>query len=591
MSEILNRTDKEYIASMIPDSTPDWKKSWEEGYKIGQGIEIPETPFMKKYGVKNIADYLLMLGEQGKVLFKLNIGLASLEEEIAAMKEFEKWNEETGLNVSILHQLPQITIGVPKEKRENLPTALSFMLEEPEDWLNIAMASTVQPTFEDQHLGWPNAVENTINALKAGSTYTGLFGMFFQIAPGCPEEVWNQNENTKALGIAAAKYDEKVVINSNMDDSAPAYFMDFASFLAWGELERYIVSDLCKARYSYTFGNFTTNFQYAAAMILAASDTFKKDDQPGNAYIQGDTLDAWDHHIHGNYAPAVTESLMLILLARKYRIGFGYIAAPITERITVPTLQELFDISCAVQRTEEFAVYFEDLIDWTVIENLRDKLKEFSGKMFKNILNGLKESGVDITNPTEMMVVLKRTNMARFEKMFHPSIVNDGNTHIVPLMPATLWERSKKLVEDFANRLKDTEYAEKLKGKRLCVVSADIHYAGALVIAETLQKLGVDAIYGGSTLEALDVLDLADEQGITDICISLHNGQALPYSKLLLELASKRNKKYRFFMGGVLTSFVNESDKEPTDVTNILKGLGVHTSTSVEDLIEKLTEQ
>ena len=590
MSAILNKTDKEYIASLIPDSIPDWQKSWEEGYKIGQGIEIPETPFMKKYGVKNIADYLLMLGEQGKVLYKINIGLANLEEQIAAAKEVERWNDETGLNISILHQQPKNIIGVPKDKRENIPTGTGFMLNEPEDWYRLAMASNAQVTYQDQHLGWPNAVQTTINALKAGSTHTGLFGMFFQIAPGCPDEVWNQNENIKALGITAAKYDEKVVVNSNMDDSAPAWFVDFASYLAWGELERYIVSDLCKSRYCYSFGNFTNNLQYAAAMILAASDKFKMDDQTGLGFIQGDTIDAWDHHIHGNYAPAVMEALMLILLCKQYKISIGYITDPITEKITVPTLQELLDVSCAAQRAEEMAVYFEDLIDWTVIENLRDNLKDFSSKMFKNILNGLKESGVDITNPTEIMVVLKRMDMARFEKMFHPSVVSDGNNEIVPLMVSPLLEISNKYIDDLVNKFKDTEYHEKLKGRRLCVASADIHYAAAFVIVKTLQKLGVDAVYGGDTVEALDVLDLADEQGITDICISLHNGQILPYAKLIIELASKRNKKYRFFMGGVLKSFVNDS-KEPVDVTELIHELGIHTAPSIDELIEKLTEQ
>ena len=76
------------------------------------------------------------------------------------MKAAEKFNEETGLRISCVHQLPQNTIGVPKDKRENLPTALGYMLEEPEDWLKISTASTVQAIFGDQHLGWPNAVQN-----------------------------------------------------------------------------------------------------------------------------------------------------------------------------------------------------------------------------------------------------------------------------------------------------------------------------------------------------------------------------------------------------------------------------------------------
>lgn len=57
----LSRTDREYIASMIPKNVPDWKAAWEEGYKIGEKLEIKETPFKKKYGVKNDVEYRMRL--------------------------------------------------------------------------------------------------------------------------------------------------------------------------------------------------------------------------------------------------------------------------------------------------------------------------------------------------------------------------------------------------------------------------------------------------------------------------------------------------------------------------------------------------
>jgi len=586
--EILNKTNREYIASMIPDNLPDWKKSWEEGYKIGQNIEIQETPFRKKHGVKNDVDYRLRQAEQGKLSWKINMGLASVEETVAGLKAAEKFNEETGLNISFAHQLPNNIIGIPRDKRKNIPSALGYYLDEPEDWLKITMASTVQPIFADNHLGWPNAVYTTINSLKAGSTYTGLFGLFHQVAPGCPDEVWNMNENVKALGVCAAKYDDKVVVNSNMDDSAPAYFVDFASYLAWGKLERYIVSDLCKVRYSYSFGNFTTNLVHEAAMWLAASDTFKKDDQPGIGFIYPNTLDHWDHHIHSNYGFQIPEALMAILVEKKYKTGASFLSVPITEKAGIPTVQEMLDMSGACQRAEESAEYFDGLINWTEIELLRDELKEFSDKMYRNILDGMKEAGVDITNPIELMVVLKRMDPTAFEKMFHPSVVNDGNSHIVPLMPASLWQKSDKQIDTMANRLKDSNYPERLKGKRVLVASGDIHYFGAYVVAGVLKALGVDVIDGGNQMEAIDILDMADEYGITDVCISLHNGQAIHYARLLIQLASERNKKYRFIMGGVLTSFLKETDIEPVDVTQQIEELGIQTCTTVEELLEKL---
>ena len=53
--------------------------------------------------------------------------------------------------------------------------------------------------------------------------------------------------------------------------------MDLTSYLAWAKWERYVVTDLCKARYAFSFGNLTSNLIHKAAMWLAASDTFRLD--------------------------------------------------------------------------------------------------------------------------------------------------------------------------------------------------------------------------------------------------------------------------------------------------------------------------
>lgn len=588
MREILNKTGREYIASLIPAKLPDWKKSWEEGYKIGEGITIPRTPFMEKYGVKNEIEYRLEMAKEGKITWQINTGLSSVEKQAAALKKAERFNEETGLRISFAHQLPKNIVGTPKDKRQDIPTALGFDLNEPEDWRKISMASTIQPIFGDNHLGYPNAVFNTTSCLAAGCHYQGLFGTFHQVAPGCPDEVWNMNENVKALGICAAKYDEQVVVTSNADDSLPAYCMDFASYLAWGKFERYIVTDLCKARYAFSFGNFTTDLIHKAAMWLAASDTFRKEDQPGVEFIYPNSVDHWDHHLHSNYGFQIPEALMVTLVERKFKTGASFLAIPITEKVGIPTVEEMLDMNGAVQRTEECAQAYEQLIDWTVVEDLRDQIKAFSEKMYRNVLAGLKEAGVDITNPIEMMVVFKEMDPRKFEQFFHPSVVSDGNDHVVPFLPAALWQKSENQIEEILKNVEASGYAEELRKKRICVVSGDVHYAGALVIAEVLEKLGADVVHGGDSIEAIDALDLADEYGITDLCISLHNGQALDYARLLVELASKRNKDYRVFMGGVLTSFINETDTEPTDVTREIQDMGIVTSDTVEELLEKL---
>lgn len=589
MGNRLSKTDREYISSMIPKNVPDWKKAWEEGYEIGKKLVIKETPFKKKYGVKSDVEYRMRLKEKGEICWKINTGLASVEDQVEAMKQAEKFNEETGMCISYAHQLPQNITGVPKDKRKGLPISLGFMLNEPEDWEKITMASTVQPIFGDNHIGWPNAVETTINSVQAGSGYTGLFSMYVQVAPGCPDEVWNMNEQVKALGICAAKYDDKIVVNDQSDDGYGGYFIDLASSLAMTRMDYYLVNTLCKARFSYSFGNFTQNIQHKVALWLAASEIFSTDDQPGIGFLYPDTISHWDHHIHANYGFQIPEVLLLILAEKKFKTGAAFLSVPITEKVAIPTVPEMLDMTAACQMVQRTTYYWEGLIDWKPIEDLRDKVIEFSDKMFNNMLDGLKEAGVDITNPIEIMCVLKSMDPSALERMFHPSIVNDGHDTIVPLIPAALWNATQKELKKHIAELKDTKYPALLPGKRILVASADVHFAGAAVIAGVLKEFGADVVDGGNQLEAIDVLDLADEHGITDVIVSLHNGQALPYAQLIVKLAAERNKKYRFYFGGVLQSFLNPDDTVPSDVTKEIEKLGILTSITVEELLGKLT--
>lgn len=590
MGNILTKSGREYIASMIPKDIPDWRKSWQEGYEIGKKLVIKETPFKKKYGVKSDIEYRMRLKKQGKMCWKINTGLASVEDQVEAMKEAEKFNQETGLCISYAHQLPQNLVGVPKDKREGLPMALGFMLNEPKDWEDISMASTVQPIFGDNHIGWPNAVETTINSIQAGSGYTGLFSMYTQVAPGCPDEVWNMNENIKALGITAAKYDDGVVVNDQSDDGYGGYFSDLASSLAMTRMDHYIVNTLCKSRFSYSFGNFTQNIQHKVALWLAASELFSTDDQPGIGFLYPDTISHWDHHIHANYGFQIPEVLLLVLAEQHFHTGAAFLSVPITEKVAIPTVEEMLDMTAACQITETVTYYWKDLIDWTPIEKLRDKIIAFSDIMFHNMLDGLAEAGVDITNPIQIMVVLKLMDPTMIEKLFHPSVVQDGKEDLAPIIPAALYNATQKELKETIQSLKGNKCTENVKGKRICMASADIHYAGATVVTGTLKAYGADVVYGGNQMEAIDVLDLADEYGIDTVCVSVHNGQALPYAKLLVQLAKERKKNYKFYMGGVLQSFLNPDDDVPSDVSDQIGALGVITTTTVEDLMNKLAE-
>lgn len=585
---ILNKTQREYINGLKPVNIPDWEKSWEEGFKMGEEITPIQTPFLKKHGLKSEVEFRMKQAEEGKITWKINMGLSSIDEHVEALRAAQKFNEETGLNISCAHQLPKNIYGTPKEMREGLPEALGFDLADEKDWIKITTAAEIQATFGDQHLGEPNSVEMTKGALKAGSSYQGMFGHFQWSVPGCPDDVWNMNEIVKGLGMVAAHYDDKIVVDSAVDDSIPAYCSDFASYIAWGKVEQYLVSTLGKCRYAISFGNFASDLIVKSAMWYAAHNLFRKDDQPGIGFVYANTVDHWDHHLHANYGFQVPEALMCVLMERKFHTGATYLSVPITEKVTIPTVSEMLDMTGACQRTEGPADAFEKLIDWTPVVELGEKVIALANQFFENFLEGLQEAGIDITNPIEIMVVLKRMDPAKFETFFHPSVVNDGKKNVIPLMPTTLWAQSSNLVDNLVKKYQNTPVHEGLKGKDICVVSADIHYFGAYTIKETLKALGAEVLDGGNEMEVVDVLDLAKEHGIKNIVVSVHNGQAYDYAKLISDLKNKRKLDNKIFMGGYLLSFLGDDCKEPVDVTSQIEEMEIITNNSIEQLLEQL---
>ncbi len=586
--EVLNKTDREYLAQFIPEDSGDWKKSWEEGYEIGKKLERMETPFHRKYGVKNDADLCLRYAAEGKIIWKTNMGLATYEDQVNCLKELEKWSQESGFDIPFSHQLPKNITGVPMDRREGIPTGAGFDLNTLEDYIGLTTASTIGLKFEDNHIGWPNAVQGTINSLKAGTSTCGLISTWHQVAPGCPDEVWNMNQIIKALGIVAAKYDEKVIVNDNMDDSLPVYCTDLVSYLAWAKMVHYITTDLCKCRYQFSVGNLTVNHIHKAAIWLAAHESFKMDDAPCIGFIYPDTVSPLDHDLHANYGFLVPEALMCALVEKKYKTGGTVLVTPITEKVAIPTIKNMKDIQAACQNTEKSAEFFYDIIDWSPVEKLRDEIMEYSEIMYHNIMQGFEEAGIDITDPVQMMVVTKKMNPTKFEEFFHPSVVQEGKARVVPKLPAALWLETEKQADIIYNNVKDEPFASKIAGRRVCTASGDMHYFGYYAVSRVLERLGAEVIEGGTSLEAIDVLDLADEYSCTDICVSLHNGQALDYAKLLKKISEERGKKYNFFLGGVLTSQVDENSTIPMDVTPQLQEIGMITSTTIENLIEKV---
>ncbi|MEG2405732.1 MAG: hypothetical protein RSB05_01530 [Clostridiales bacterium] len=584
----MNQIEKEYLQSLIPKDLPNWQDIAKEGYAIGKAIKVVPSLALKNSGYKSEVDMRLDKAAQGKITWRTIMGLATLKDQKEGLEYLEEFANKTGVVIDAAMIIPNMLTGIPDEKRKNVPKGTSFILEKSEDWQLLSQSSHIHTAFCDFHIGSANASFNTENALKADSSYSGIFSQFVWDYPNCNDDIANLCDNLKAISMVAAKYDEKFVVDTYMDDGLPSYFLDLASFLGYAKLEKYIVSTLCGARYACSFGQLMDETVPKVALWLGLSQVLKEKDQPGVSFVFSNCIDHWDHDLEANYGVLCTELLLEILAEKKYKTGASILPIPITEKVAVPTPEGIANIHAGARRVEEKAEEWRDLIDFSKIEKIRDILVTQGSKFFENILDGFKTAGIDIENPLELMVVLKRINPGALEEMFHPSLCHSGD-HIKPYVPTSMARRSMAECEEIIVKVKKFPDIEKLKNTEILVLSGDVHRYGIFVLSGVLNGLGVKVVEGGVGMEPVETLDIADEENITKICVSVHNGQGLDYAKQLEYLGKDRGKEYSIYMGGKLNGIIGE-ESEPQDVSALIAKTGVIPCETVEEFIAGLLE-
>jgi methylmalonyl-CoA mutase cobalamin-binding subunit len=583
----MNESYQEYIQSLLADkdSLPKGKQFVEEGIAIGKKIKAGKNKFLEDNGFESELDFRKDKASKGEAIWSVIMGLATVEDQLAALNYLYEFQKRTGVNIDVVQHIPNMLTGLPKEFREKAPKGTSFILENPEDWQWLVDQAPFLPMFGDDHIGSPNALYNTVNAIKNGSAFSGVFAQFAWDFPYYNDEVAGIIDNLKAIGVVAAKYDEKFVVDSYLDDGIPGYFQDYCSYVGYAMLEKYIVTDLCGARFGVGFGQLIDDAPTKSALHLAINDLLKTDDQVGVSYVYGNAMDHWDHDLEGNYGISAQEMLLQLAVERKFKTGSRLLPVPITEKVAVPTPEAIANTQAVGHRLEEKLDSWMELISFAPIEEKRDLLKEQGQKFFNNIIKGFEDAGVDVKDPLHMMLALKRMNAPKLEQMFHPSVWESPDGEFTAYVPTTLSQHCLDEKDLILNQLLAEGYGGKLKGKKVAVVSADGHFYGAFVVDKILTALEAESIYGGIEIDPMDALDLADEENIEYLCVSAHNGQSLDYAKQIMDFARERNKNYRVFIGGKLNAIL-PGNAEPTDVTDLINEMGVLACNTIKEMVD-----
>lgn len=561
----------DYIRSLKPEPHVDGRELVKKGIEIGNTFTCKPT---YKKGFANHMEYKKHLQKEGKIYWTLLMGLATMEDELKGIQEIWDFTQRTGFELGSMLHIPSGNIALPPEYREKAPKTTSFIMNDLSDWMALHDAAPIDISLNDHHLICPNSIETTVNALKAGAVRVGSFGQFLWDYAGFTDNVKRYSDMVTSLGIMASKRDDMFCVETYLDDSFPGYFMDCASYCGYALIEHYICTKLCGARYVISYGGLLSEGHTRIAVGLALHKLMGTEEQPVLTYINGSTNMQWDHDIEANYGFAAQEMLLEICAEKKFHMSMGINPVSITEKVAVPTRQELQNIYSVGKRVEEKAEEWMPLIDWTLIEDMADKMVEEAHLYFERAMSAFKEAGIDTEDPLEMLLFLKKFQPARLESCFHSSTFDGKNKEVTPYYPTVLGRQTNQMRDEIINELIEAGLGGSLEGKKIVVASGDAHAYGLQLVDGVLSAMGADVSNIGVDMDPIDVLDAADEDNTPFCGISCHNGQALDYGKQLLELAEERGKQYVIFMGGKLNAIL-PGDAEPTEIGDMLCDMGI----------------
>lgn len=577
---------KEYISSLIPNGLPDGRKILQDGIEAGKDIEAGRGQFVKDGAFDNFVELWIDCNKKGELYWASNIGLATIEEEKAGIEEVYEYCKRLNIKYHSTLAIPSTAVAIPKELRKQGMKNTSYVLESLEDSLTLSGIKGLEVMQIDQTLGVPNAWETAINNIKAGSFQAGCISQLLWNHPGCDDHVKYVTEMLKAMGVIATKSDEGFGISGYCDDTFPSYCEDAVAYVGFALFENYIVKELCGARFTIAYGGLVSDVVTRSALLKAFKDLFYTDEQPPILFVQANTTRYWDHDLVGNYGMLCQEMLMAVLAERHYKTGAAILPVPVTEKIHVPTVEVIKDMLVACARLEENIDQWEEVIDFTKIDERAEVLKREGTKFFENMLSTLSEAGLDVKDPLHMLMFIKNFNPGLFEETFHPSVRETGE--LKTYFPTDMAKMTLAMVAKEEARLEEMGLKDSLKGTKILIASADAHVYGLRYVKKILQLTGAEIIDAGVDASVPYILDIAEEESVKYIGVSTHNGQALGIANQLVDEMEKRGTEYSVFMGGVLNTIL-PGHSVPSDVTDMINQKGVLANNDLIDVVQHIS--
>jgi methylmalonyl-CoA mutase cobalamin-binding subunit len=574
---------------VFPEKTlPDAASLIAEGRAMAKQVTVGPSPFLEEYDVGSEIEYKRKAMQQGRITMHAQIGFRDPAKSRRAYHEIWEHLAKSGYRVDRYGICLDWSMGYPRAKRKDMPRGTGLIMDDVNDWISLTSAAPVAPHFGDFVIGTPAAFENTIAALLSGSTSIGNLGQYFAFRqPHWDDDVFTTAESLKAIALTAAQPAE-VIVHSNLDDGFASIFTDLSCSLGTILLEQYIVDELCGGHSACSFGN-----TYAKPFNrLAFQRAAQKISRTPGTMIYGATTMYGSNHA-ANYAALATYLRIDIYGERTRPAGHAVNPTPVTEADRIPDIDEIVDVHMFANRLVELDLPLHPLYRDDEIDVLAEEIVH-GGRQFKsNVLTGFAEADIDIRNPFEMLLAIRRVGSKRLEELFGPGKPDPRKLRgRIPVVRSHSIEQLEQEGEGFVSRMSAADRDTVTKaGLRGCIATTDVHEYGKLLVETVLKGLGVNVIDGGTSTDPNDLAHQAQASAADFIALSSYNGVALQFVAELRRELGERSMDLPIFIGGKLNRIPDGTNTSlPVDVSQEIAAEGAIVCTAVDRMIAELVE-
>ncbi len=566
---------------LVPTGLPRGRDLVAAGRRRGDLLDVPASRYCQDRGVRSEREYKARARDYGMQTTFINIGYETWEETADVLNELEARGRAKDYVVDRATLVVDRRMGLPPEMRAGAVRETGLMLNDEHEWQATGRDVATQCQYADHNLFSPAALVNTEAAMKAGISYVGNLSQISWGWPPWDDDVERFSRTVQALGMLSAKR-ELFVVENYQDDGFPGSFYDVATMLGWALFMRR-VTDLVGVDQSQTFGSQWSDPMLKQAYGLAL-DAVNPMRVPA-AVIHSDTNSIEvDNDFDRNATLVAIDAYFSASRELRNPTGSALHVTPVTEAVRIPTVDDLDQSMMIGQEAIARARATAGVVDWRPIEALRDRMLEGGRRVFANMITGLRELGVDVEDPLQLLLATYRIGAAKLEELFHAG--NPDPAYPRGFEPVVMSEVARRLLawrDDAITRISRAGGLPDLSGVKVVAASGDIHEYGLFVVTEVLGRCGARVVDLGTSVGSAELAKVAREAAADALAVSTLNGGALDFAQNVQRELAMREISPVVFIGGRLTEA--RGDENSVDVRDDLRRLGVRTCDTIDDMV------